>query len=104
MYNLAAYLTMCGAIQEHRSKGHRVKLRGRLMTGFELVLDKSAVQTPRQMYASLARAGYCVVYRCAPCNHSSPLCVLALVVSCAVLVGALLWCDYKQAFQQIAHL
>lgn len=33
------------------------------MSGFELVLDKSAVQTPRQMYANLARVGYPVQYK-----------------------------------------
>ena len=48
------------------TKHHRIKRRGRLMSGFELVLDKSAVQTPRQMYANLARVGYNVQYKCAP--------------------------------------
>ena len=45
------------------------------MSGFELVLDKSAVQTPRQMYANLTRAGYCVQYKCAPAclPHTRPL-------------------------------
>lgn len=56
-----------------QGRGGEEKKRGRLQTGFEVVLDASGVMTPRQLFESLAKAGYGVRYLCAP-PHPSPLC------------------------------
>eukprot|EP00892_Ulva_mutabilis_P004224 jgi/Ulvmu1/2173/UM013_0017.1 len=50
----------------HSGASSEGKMRGRLQTGFELVLNESAVMTPQQLFASLAKAGYGVRYTRVP--------------------------------------